>query len=503
MLGAACGTDSRTASVDDGGGTFAVEVQEGVDDGGGTFAVEVQEGVDDGGGTFAVEVQEGVDDGGGTFAVEVQEGVDDGRLGNRFPWCGAVQDEWNAVEHTLQTYRSSVAAAVEADIRAAGMTDELDLAEANIQTTAALDLQQRAREDFDRAIQTMANRLYRAAWRSVDNATNNGIVDMPFVQWWHGHIGKPDLIETYDQTLEIAYERAWGALIDVGPNSEISVRFSVLVYLSYLSEEYHRLLEHVLNGLPSFEVARDEYYTDDEFADLIRSDYEEYQVVDGHLYDVYLAVRDYTDIVSDFQMAIDGLESTIKAHASEFMSDAAIDDLTHRIIYLDELPRGLEIDLYAIIATLEAAIDEYRQLESYSQLSKAAQGKVILAFEAVFESLVATHVSMLREHSGFAIDVMGDFVEDGARWLVPLDAELEATYERGFEYWNGRDDLDERHIGRQPFYVGVKDTVHRHAQVRVPGSREVVGIDYESLSDTRNEFAAFMNSLRESCASQP
>ena len=411
-------------------------------------------------------------------------------LGTRFTWCAEMQAEWDALDEAADRYLSAADTWLDVEIEVLGITDALDLAEA--ESLADLERQQleSRRSELDDAARAVGDRLHASAWASSKSEVG-GEFNLDLIRYWQSLFGSDAVpFDTEDRTLEVAYERAWQEFINAESVPDLVAGF----YLYYLSFElggetygWRMYMETIGSALES---AKNEYYDVDSFADTLRSDIERVEDVDAYLREAYNATQSILESESSFLVVLNGLETALSERLPSSLSDEIIDETIQRA--QNWIP-AFQVTFNFIGA--QTALEAYERT-----LSQQSSAETLLAQEAVFDEFDRVIFGLNQEPSIANIDrPYQNYIYDGFEELVssvtllPLSSYSEIQ-EKQMKF--------EEQLGME---------FHRLSEVLTPAELASQTVDFGSTrrlldplrsSDISNgvlNFEAFQESMRESC----
>ena len=313
---------------------------------------------------------------------------DDGQLGNRFFWCSEVQAEWYAVDVSLERYRSATAALANLGFEFVMVTDDLDRAELSMQIEPKRELVHEEEEQYVATLRAVAERLYTAAWKSVELEMDEALYlyygefvhpemdDLPYLVDLHNSIRAMS-----DETLAIAYARAWQAFMSVASPPTVVTEF-------YRLESELRTARRISDWLApgtirsALEAARTEFYEVDSFADVIRTDMDRYHDVEVYLHDSYLATSSLAKLDATDGAALEVIESAVRARFSGKTPAIAIDSIVQQI---RDVAKREGVIYSAVSSHAEAGVLAYERILFQDSLDAAldAQEAAIGEFETL------------------------------------------------------------------------------------------------------------------------
>ena len=331
------------------------------------------------------------------------------RLGTRFTWCAEMQAEWDALDAAADRYLLAADAWLDVEIEVLGITDALDLAEA--EGLADLERQQveERRSELDDAARAVGGRLHASAWASSKSEVG-GEFNLDLIRYWQGIAGSDAVpFDTGDTTLEVAYERAWQEFINAESVPDLVAGF----YLYYLSFELGgetfgwRMYTETIGS--ALESAKDEYYDVDSFADTLRSDIERIEDVDAYLREAYNATQSILESESSFLVLLDDLETTLRERLPSSLSDETINEITQRVQ-----------NWTSVFKIVFGYIGAQTALEAYERtLSQQSTAEALLAQEEAFDAFDGVIFGLNQEPSIGNIDPLyQNYIFDGFEELV-------------------------------------------------------------------------------------
>ncbi len=280
-------------------------------------------------------------------------GESDERLGTRFTWCADIQAEWDALDIAAERYLTAADAWINVELEVLDITDALDLAEA--QALVDLQRQQLAGRDseLEDAAKVIGDRLHASAW-AFSLTEVGGEFNVDLIYFWQNLFGSDSVpFETGEKTLEVAYARAWQVFADFEEVSDLVAAFYLYYFLFDVGGEVFDWQKYADTIHSALESARNEFYDEDSFADIIRSDAERLRDVDAHLYEAYIAVHSILELQPPFLKQLDDLEMTVHERLSSHLPKQLIDEIAADLSRLSSALR-VHVNFMGVPSALEA-----------------------------------------------------------------------------------------------------------------------------------------------------
>ena len=322
------------------------------------------------------------------------DAVSEARLGSRFGWCSEVQAEWDALDEAAEHYLLATDAWLDVQIELPGIADALDAAEAEFQAARRLELLQERESELEVAARAVGDRVHASAWVATLSEVG-GEINVDLIRYWQDLFGyESAFVDTSDKTLEVAYDRAWRAFI----SSEIPHRLVVGYYWYYLmfelgGETYEwRAFADIISS--AIESARREFYLEDSFADILRSDSERFEDVDANLQEAYDAVQNILELEFAFLNQLDDFETWVHTHLPSWLPQQVTDEVVDG---LSNIPSSFRV--FFNYMDVRGAIEAYEDTALQESIAEA-----LLAQEVAFEAFEQVLVGLSQEPSAALIE---------------------------------------------------------------------------------------------------